>query len=358
MNHYRQEQLNASFLFFMAVLAMVISNSAWQSAYQFMLNISLHAINEGLMALFFFTVGLELRREFSTGHLKGQLLFPLVGALGGVIFPILIYLAFNSHSLSHLKGAPIPMATDIAFAIGALGFLGNKISREMRVFLLALATLDDLFAVLVIAIFYTQSVQLFFLLGAGLIIGLLCLCRWRKVASLWIYGILGILLWYFTLKTGVHAAVTGVLLAFFIPENKSARLEEQLKPWSLWFVLPLFAFANAGVSFEGIQAADFFNKVTLGIALGLCIGKPVGILLSTEMISFFKKTRMLSAKQIFIVGSFAGIGFTMSLFLAALSFGTDTALLNAAKIGIFAGSLLAFLMAIIVAVIYPKKMTQ
>lgn len=351
-------------------------------------------INDGLMAVFFFYVGLEIKRELMVGELSDmkQAAFPIFAALGGMVFPASLYLLFNLGT-PFSGGWGIPMATDIAFALGILMLLGKRVPVQLKVFLTALAIVDDLGAVLVIALFYTSNVISGYLWGAALIIGLLLIFNRFGIRKPMLYLIPGVVLWYFVLKSGVHATVAGVLLAMLIPskakinanqfvtlvthyknkfvrhdkpdelvianqeqtealqaieqlchkaEAPMLRLEHALSPWVVWFIMPVFAMANAGVELGEGLLGRVGGSVSLGIISGLVIGKPVGIMLFTWVAVRLRWAVVpdgVNWRQVLGAAFLAGIGFTMSMFIAALAFETST--LNEAKTGIIAASLIA-----------------
>lgn len=289
-------------LFFFAILAIIITNSNFHNLYEqflsypFSLNLSfVHIyryldvkdwINEGLMAVFFLYVGLELKREIIVGELssKAKILLPSLAAFAGVVCPALIYSYFNIHDPIHARGWAIPSATDIAFAIGVLSLFGNKIHNSLKIFLVALAVFDDLAAIVIIALFYSNQLNIHYINLIFLMIAILLILNRLKVTSLPIYLICGIVLWIFVLKSGIHSTIAGVLLSIFIPlssKNKTEaplqRLEEKLYPVVGYFILPLFAFANSGISFSGLSFDIFSNSIVIGIAAGLFIGKQFGV---------------------------------------------------------------------------------
>ena len=355
----------------------------------------LHWINDGLMVVFFFVVGLEIKRELLGGELASfrRAALPIAAALGGMIVPAAIYAAINAAS----AGAPgwgIPMATDIAFALGVLALLGNRIPLTLKVFLTALAIVDDIGAVLVIALFYTAELSWLALTLGAVLLGALILANRAGVRDLRVYSLLGIGLWLAFLESGVHATVAGVLLAMTIPahsriqakefldtsrtilndfaqasaSNASAfvneeqqtalqsletaceqvetplqRLEHNLHPWVTFLIMPIFALANAGVSLQGDLIAAWTNPVSVGIVAGLVIGKQIGITLSSWLavkIGLAVLPPGISWRQIYGVSWLGGIGFTMSLFIASLAFG-ESALLTSAKLGVLTASLIA-----------------
>jgi Na+:H+ antiporter, NhaA family len=310
-------------------------------------------INDGLMAVFFFLVGLEIKRELLRGELSSvaQATLPALAAVGGMAAPALIYVAFNAGDPVGLKGWAIPAATDIAFAVGVLALLGNSVPSSLKIFLLALAILDDLCSIIIIALFYTDHLSWLSLGLAGIGIAVLWALNRQGVTRLAPYLLTGVVIWICVLKSGVHATLAGVVVAFALPlvsRNEGEptlleQLEESLHPWIAFGVLPLFAFANAGVSLQGLSFAKLLEPVPLGIALGLFIGKPVGIF----GISWLAIKTGLAAKpegaswaQLLGVGLLGGIGFTMSLFIGTLAFDeVDKA--AQLRLGVLAGSLLS-----------------
>ncbi|WP_168393502.1 Na+/H+ antiporter NhaA [Erwinia amylovora] len=312
-------------------------------------------INDALMALFFLLIGLEVKRELIMGSLKGRerAMFPLIAALGGMLAPGLIYATFNHHDAQALNGWAIPTATDIAFALGILALLGSRVPAALKMFLMALAVIDDLGAIVIIAFFYTSDLSLLSLAVAAASIAVLAvlnLCGVRKTS---VYLAVGMVLWMAVLKSGVHATLGGVIVGLFIPLKKqeghspAIELAHGLHPWVSWMILPLFAFANAGVSLSGVSFDGLFSAVPLGIMLGLFIGKPLGITLicwlsvKLKIAALPENTRMV---DIAAVGVLCGIGFTMSIFIASLAFdGAHEELVTLAKLGILSGSVISAL---------------
>ena len=312
-------------------------------------------INDGLMAVFFFLVGLEIKRELLRGELStfGQAALPVVAAVGGIVAPALIYVAINAGNAVALRGWAIPSATDIAFAVGVLALLGPRIPSSLKIFLLALAILDDLGAILIIALFYTAGLHWVSLLLAGMGAAVLLALNRRGVTRLAPYLLTGIFIWVCVLKSGVHATLAGVVVAIAIPMSATAageptlleQLEESLHPWVAFAILPLFAFANAGVSLQGLSLAKLIEPVPLGIALGLLIGKPVGIFCASwiaVVAGLAPRPEGASWAQLLGVGMLGGIGFTMSLFIGMLAF-TDPAHAAPLRLGVLSGSLLSAL---------------
>jgi NhaA family Na+:H+ antiporter len=363
------EAAGAILLLGAAVLALLLANSPLAPLYGALLDTPvsvrigafsldkhlLHWINDGLMAIFFFLVGLEIKRELMTGELStlSQAVLPLIAALGGIVVPALVYVWFNASNGEALGGWAIPTATDIAFAVGVLALLGSRIPPALKVFLLALAIIDDLGAIIIIALFYTSdlSVTALSLAAAGLAV--LALLNLRGVMTIAPYVLAGIFVWVCVLKSGVHATLAGVATALAVPllgeggrtspESPSEQLQASLHPWVAFGVLPLFAFANAGVSLEGVALARILEPVPAGIALGLALGKPVGIFaFAAAAIALGLATRPINTSwaQLFGAAILGGIGFTMSLFIGMLAF-KGPQMAADVRIGVLAGSVIA-----------------
>ncbi|MEW5558907.1 Na+/H+ antiporter NhaA [Enterobacter asburiae] len=310
-------------------------------------------INDALMAVFFLLIGLEVKRELVVGSLasRHQAIFPVIAALGGMIVPALIYLAFNYQDPVARGGWAIPAATDIAFALGVLALLGSRVPTSLKIFLMALAIIDDLGAIVIIALFYTSDLSVLSLAVAAAAIAVLAVLNLTGVRRTGIYIMVGVILWTAVLKSGVHATLAGVIVGFFIPlkeqngKSPAAQLEHVLHPWVAFLILPLFAFANAGVSLQGVTMEGLTSMLPLGIVAGLFIGKPLGISLFCWLALKLKWATLpvgTTCKQIMAVGVLCGIGFTMSIFIASLAFGSvDPALINWAKLGILTGSVLS-----------------
>jgi NhaA family Na+:H+ antiporter len=314
----------------------------------------LHWINDGLMTLFFLVVGLEIKRELVTGELRHarQAAMPAIAALGGMAAPALIYAAFN-HGTEAGRGWGIPVATDIAFALGILSLAGKRAPPGLKIFLAALAIIDDLGAVLVIAIFYTGDLHWGSLACAGAVYALLIACNRMGVRFLAAYMIPGVALWYFISRSGVHGTVAGVLLAFALPTGSRPstspqaeaaaplpKLEAWLHPWTGFFILPLFALANAGIRFDSSLLGSLAEPVSLGVIFGLAAGKPLGIFLSTWAALRLRLAALpggVGLAHILGAGLLGGIGFTMSIFITGLAFGGE-GLAATAKTGIFIAS--------------------
>ncbi len=343
-----------------AVMALFVANSPLAASYFDVLHAYvgglsvLHWINDGLMAVFFLFVGLEIKREFLDGQLStwANRALPGIAAAGGVVVPGLIYAAVNFGSPDTLRGWAIPTATDIAFALGVLSLMGSRVPTSLKVFLATLAIVDDLVAVLVIAIFYTAEINLPALGGAGLATALLIGLNRLKVLRLAPYLVLGVALWWMVLLSGVHATIAGVVLAMTIPlrRRKGApddmtsplhRLEHGLSPWVAFMIVPIFGFANAGVSFAGMTLDIVREPVTLGIVLALFLGKQIGVFGSAALAIKLRLANVpvaASWAQLYGVSLLCGIGFTMSLFIGLLAF-PDPTLQNEVKVGVLLGSL-------------------
>ena len=361
------ESASGIILILAALLAIGLANSALAEHYQSFLNTQVQVriaaldinkplllwINDGFMAIFFLLVGLEVKREMLEGALSSrvQATFPAIAAVGGMLAPALIYAFFNYEDEVTRAGWAIPAATDIAFALGVMALLGKRVPTSLKVFLLALAIMDDLGVIIIIALFYTQQLSLT-ALAVGIVATLTLLWMNRRGEDrIGLYMLVGLVLWVAVLKSGVHATLAGVIVGFMIPisgqryASPLKHLEHALHPWSAYLILPLFAFANAGVSLDGIQLSDLLSPVPMGIILGLFIGKPLGIFtiswLSVKL-GIAQLPSGVNFKQIFAVSILCGIGFTMSMFIASLAFehgGLDYG--SYSRLGILVGSTLA-----------------
>ena len=357
---FESERSSSLLLIGCTLLSVLLANSAMGNAYvhfwhQDVFGMSLeHWVNDGLMAIFFLMIGLELERELYSGELSSvkKALLPAIAATGGVIVPALIHLFFNAGTNTQ-AGIAIPMATDIAFALGIIALLGSRIPASLKVFLVALAVIDDLIAVIIIAVFYTADLNLLYLAAALSTFAFLLFCNLKlRIMSLPLYLIGGVLMWVFMLKSGVHATIAGVLLAFAIPysaksedsHSPSHKLENFLHKPVAFIILPIFALANTGVILSADWASQFLQTNSLGIMTGLILGKPLGIYLSSYLAVSHRVCQLpegLNWNHIFGVGLAAGIGFTMSIFITNLAFPAQTDLINASKIAIFSASLIA-----------------
>ena len=352
-----------------AAAALAVANSAWAPAYLHALETYigplslLHWVNDALMALFFLLVGLEIKREMIGGELSTwrRRALPGLAAAGGMAIPALVYLAVAADSAVHARGWAIPAATDIAFALGVLALLGSRAPASLKVFLAALAIMDDLGAVLIIAAFYTSGLAMPMLAGAGLCVAALFALNRFRVGALWPYLALGLPLWYFVHASGVHATIAGVLLAVFIPleqpneegheHSPLHRLEHALAPWVGFVVTPIFGFANAGVSFEGLTVQSLGHPVTLGVAAGLFLGKQIGVFLASWLavvLRLASRPPGASWLQLYGVSLICGVGFTMSLFIGMLAFPPEQELMDETKIGVLVGSLASALVGALV----------
>lgn len=367
-------------LAFFALLAMVVANSPLSGWYQHWLHLPIviqvgsftiqkdlhHLINDGLMAIFFFLVGLELKRESLIGELANvrQIVLPALCALGGMVVPALVYVALNHNNDAYLKGWAIPTATDIAFALGVLSLLGSRIPNALKVFLVSIAIFDDLGAIAIIALFYTAELSVSALVVAGLCFPMLLLFNRINVTRFTPYLIVGLILWVSLLQSGIHATLAGVLLAMFIPltDNKDAEhspledLEHDLHNTVAFGVLPIFAFANAGIVLTGMGIGDLFHSVPAGVTLGLFLGKQLGIMMAVMIalkMNLATLPKHTTLAQVYGVACLCGIGFTMSLFVSGLAFGGVPADFDP-RLGIMVGSLLAG----IVGYLVLRKSTQ
>ena len=352
-----------------AVFALVISNSPWCIDYNSFRDLTgelrlggdwlvlskslLHWVNDLWMAVFFFLVGLEIKRETLKGELASvrQALLPAGAALGGMLVPALIYVAINAGDAVALRGWAIPAATDIAFALGILVLLGDRVPASLKIFLTAVAIIDDLSAILIIAFFYTDGLSLAALAGAGAGAAVLLLLNRLRVTAIGPYVLVGLVIWVLVYKSGVHATLAGVVTALAIPMSDGKgnspleRTEHALHPWVAFVILPMFAFVNAGVSLQGVTLSTLLQPVPLGIAAGLVFGKAVGVFGFSWLLIKLAGARLpagASVGQFFGVCVLCGIGFTMSLFIGGLAFeGQAPAFESQLKIGVLGGSLLA-----------------
>jgi Na+:H+ antiporter, NhaA family len=360
-----------------AALALLWANSPWASSYGETLALSMGPatlglrkslelwISDALMVLFFLYVGLEIKREIVEGHLssRDRVALPVVAALGGMIVPALFFLAFNHADATAARGWAIPCATDIAFSLAVLRVVGSRVPRSLRVFLTAVAIIDDIGAIAIIAIFYTDALSITMLLWALLpIAGLIALNR-ARVASVVPYALLGILLWYFVLKSGIHPTLAGVVVAATIPmETARGRtlesLEHGLKPWVVFLILPIFALANAGVSLQGLGFNGLLEPVALGIILGLLFGKTIGVtlgILAAKLLKISQPPAGANWMQLLGVACLCGIGFTMSLLVAVLAYEMEAPhLFKEAKLGVLAGSTLGAIAGVVVILLAPR----
>jgi len=364
----KKESASGIVLMFAAVLAMIFANSPLVNWYNMLLDIPVTVsigtfeiakplllwINDGLMALFFFLVGLELKREFLEGDLSkpGQVTLPAIAAVGGMVVPALFYVAFNYQNSAAISGWAIPTATDIAFALGILAIIGSKVPLQLKVFLTSLAIFDDLGAIIIIALFYTEQLSLVSLVVAASMLTILFTLNRQNVTSTSPYIFVGLILWIAVLKSGVHATLAGVVLAFFIPMKGKGdepsplkSLEHNLHSSVAFIVLPIFAFANAGINFSGVGIIQIIEPVPLGIILGLVLGKQLGVFgfcFVAIKLGFAQLPKNVNWQLLYGVALLCGVGFTMSLFIGSLAFEQSAnSPIYQDRLGIVIGSLIS-----------------
>jgi len=357
-------------LIFITIIALLLQNSGLSQAYSSFLHTHVEVrfgafqiakplllwVNDGLMAIFFFLIGLEVKREVMEGHLSSmkQIALPGIAAVGGMVVPALVYIAFNQEESFAMKGWAIPTATDIAFALGVLSLLGKRVPISLKIFLLALAIIDDLGAIIIIALFYTTDLSTTSIIIASVSLSILFIMNRLGVASRTAYILVGVVLWASVLKSGVHATLAGVALAFMIPLNSkdsegkafsmSKEMEHALHYWVAFLILPLFAFVNAGVDLRGISVDEMFGPVPMGIMFGLFFGKQLGVFGFSWLaikLGIAKLPTDSNWKQLYGVSILTGIGFTMSLFIDTLAFNDTQIYHYADKLAILLGSFLA-----------------
>lgn len=362
---FKSESSAGILLTLSALLALIFCNTSLNSIYFQIVTFPIlgatftYWVNDGLMAIFFLLVGLEIKREFLRGELAkfSQVVLPCACALGGMLVPALIYACFNLHDPQLVHGWAIPAATDIAFALGVLSLFSKRIPISLKVFLTAVAVLDDLGAILVIAIFYTASLQLKWLCLSVMSYFLLLFLNRLNKNYLWPFLLIGLALWFFVYNSGIHATIAGVLLGLSIPDSQVAgrgsllaRLESKLHSPVAYFILPVFAFLNAGLDLGGLNWSDLLHSVPLGIFWGLFLGKPLGILLAAYILVKLGKANLplrASTAEFIGVSFLCGIGFTMSLFISGLAFESDT-YVDLTRLGIISGSMLSALVGALV----------
>ncbi len=378
---FKLEAASGLFLLFAAIIALLISNSNFSDLYfstlnkylflginDFGLKLSvIHWINDALMAIFFFFVTLEIKREFLQGELSNikQALLPIIAAVGGMLVPALIYIYINLDNANTLKGWAIPSATDIAFSLGVLSLLGKRVPLSLKVFLTALAIIDDLGAIVIIALFYSGDLNIKYLTLMLLAFLTLLIINKFNIKKFLPYLLVGIFLWDFTHNSGIHATIAGVLLAMTIPHRKKEKdfsllikIEHGISPYVAFGIMPLFAFANAGVSLEGLSFSSLLDKVPLGIVLGLFVGKQLGVFMFSYIAIKLKVAQMPNNANwlnLYGVGILTGIGFTMSLFVGNLAFADNLQYIDGVKIGVLTGSLLSTLMGYFLILLTPNK---
>jgi NhaA family Na+:H+ antiporter len=378
---FKLEAASGIVLLFAAIIALIISNSELSTLYfstlekylfiginNFGIKLSvLHWINDALMAIFFFFVTLEIKREFLQGELSNikQALLPIIAAVGGMVIPALIYVFINLGDGETLKGWAIPSATDIAFSLGVLSLLGSRVPLSLKVFLTALAIIDDLGAIVIIALFYSGDLSIKYLSLMLLAFIALLVINKFNVKKFLPYLIVGIFLWDFTHNSGIHATIAGVLLAMTIPHRKKdkdfsllIKVEHAISPYVAFGIMPIFAFANAGVSLEGLSFSSLLDKVPLGIVLGLFVGKQLGVFAFSYVSIKLKIAQMPSNTSwynFYGVGVLTGIGFTMSLFVGNLAFADNLQYMDGVKIGVLTGSLLSTLFGYFLILLTPNR---
>ncbi len=378
---FKLEAASGLVLLFAAIVALILSNSTLSENYFNFLNKNfllgtakfgldltiMHWINDALMAAFFFVVTLEIKREFIHGELSRpkQALLPIIGAIGGMAIPALIYIIINLETGNTLRGWAIPSATDIAFSLGVLSLLGSRVPISLKVFLTALAIIDDLGAIVIIAFFYSSELQYNYLLMMLSSFLILIALNKFKVKKFLPYLFISLFLWFFTYKSGIHSTISGVLLALTIPHNQNdkdfsllLKLEHALSPYVAFGIMPLFALANAGVSLNGFSIDTLMYPVPLGVMCGLFFGKQIGVFIFSFLSVKFKIAEMPTNAnwlKFYGVGVLTGIGFTMSLFVGNLAFVNSNEYMDGVKIGVLAGSLLSALLGYFLLLYATKK---
>jgi len=378
---FKLESASGLILLFAATIALVISNSDFEEVYfnvlqkyvslgigSFVLKLSvIHWINDVLMTIFFFLVSLEIKREIVQGELSNpkQALLPIIGAVGGMVVPAGIYIVINIDSPETLNGWAIPSATDIAFSLGVLSLLGKRVPISLKIFLTALAIIDDLGAIVIIAFFYSGNIEVHYLLLMLAAVLVLVTLNKFNVRAFIPYLLVGILLWEFTHQSGIHATIAGVLLALLIPHDKKnknksllLKLEHSIAPYVAFGIMPLFAFANAGVSLNGVNLNSLLNPVPLGILCGLFFGKQIGVFLFSYIsvkLNLAQKPNNSNWMALYAVSVLTGIGFTMSLFVGNLAFANSPMYVDGVKIGVLSGSLLSTILGYFLLMFSTKK---
>ena len=378
---FKLEAASGLVLLIAAIVALFISNSNLSEIYfhtlekylfiginEFGLRLSVHHwINDALMAIFFFFVTLEIKREFLQGELSNikQALLPIIAAVGGMVVPALFYIVINFGNSETINGWAIPSATDIAFSLGVLSLLGSRVPVSLKIFLTALAIIDDLGAILIIAFFYSGDLSIPFLSLILLSYILLLILNKFSIKIFVPYLLIGLCMWYFTYKSGIHATIAGVLLASAIPHRIKERdfsllvkIEHSISPYVAFLIMPIFAFANAGVNLEGLSFSSLLAPVPLGILLGLFFGKQIGVLLFSYVSVKLKIADMPNDSNwlsVYGVSILTGIGFTMSLFVGNLAFVENNQYIDGVKIGVLSGSLLSTVFGFLLLLISAKK---
>ena len=362
-NFLKLESSSGILLFVAGLLALILSNSNFAEDFNHLLHIKLsfgidstllnksiqHWINDGLMVIFFFTIGLEIKREFLEGELSmpSQAILPVIAAIGGMAVPAIFYLFFNINDPNTIKGWAIPSATDIAFSLGVLSLLGNRVPISLKIFLMAIAIIDDLGAIIIIALFYSSNLELLSLFYVLFTLILLYLCNKKNIQNVLIYIFLGLFLWIFIQNGGIHATISGVLLAIFIPHKKIkgnsllTNIEHKLHPWVAYFIMPMFSLANAGVYLGDVSLKSLAYPIPLGVMTGLFFGKQIGVFFTTFLLIKMGYARLPSGAnwiQMYGIAALTGIGFTMAMFINFLAFANADSYISEAKIGILIAS--------------------
>jgi len=378
---FQLEAASGLVLLIAAIIALIISNSNFSKLYfdsleyylfvginNFGLKLSVHHwINDLLMAIFFFFVTLEIKREFIQGELSNlkKALLPIIGAVGGMLIPALVYIAINFENTATLNGWAIPSATDIAFSLGILSLLGSRVPISLKIFLTALAIIDDLGAILIIAFFYSGDLSISYLSLILMSYIFLLILNKFGIKKFLPYLVIGSFMWFFTYKSGIHATIAGVLLASTVPHREKdkdfsllIKLEHAISPYVAFIIMPIFAFANAGVSLDGLSMSSLLQPVPLGILLGLFIGKQVGVMLFSFLAVKVGVAQMPDNSNwlsLYGVSVLTGIGFTMSLFVGNLAFAESIEYIDGVKIGVLSGSLLSTLFGYFILLFTSKK---
>lgn len=362
-NFYNLETLGGLLLFFSAIMAIIIANSSFYPLYDSILHTRVMVgtddffirkqlilwINDGLMAIYFLLIGLEIKREIRRGADSKSIIIPAICAACGLIFPALIFFSLNYKHTEYLQGWAIPTATDIAFSLGVVSLLSSRVPVSLKILLTAIAIFDDIAAIVIIAVFYTSKLSPYLLAIAFLFMVILIAMNYFNVKRPSLYVVVGIALWTAVLKSGVHATLAGIVIAMTIPDNPKnsllERMEHGIHPWVVFLILPAFAFANAGIRFIGLDAQAYFHPIVLGIAFGLFFGKQIGIFLPLAYFYKFKgylKDNAISLMQLYGIALTCGIGFTMSLFIGTLAYSQHAfALMPMVKLGVIVGSFLS-----------------
>ena len=367
----KKESTSGLILMAVTVLALIFSNTFLSEFYTTILHTKIELkvgdfleiskpmilwVNDGLMAIFFLLIGLEIKRELIMGHLSSfsKIALPAIAAVGGMLFPALVFIFFNNGDEFAMRGWAIPTATDIAFALGIVSLLGKRVPTSLKIFLMALAIFDDLGAIIIIALFYTSQLSFTAFAGALFCIIILYLLNKMEVTLIGVYAIVGTVLWVFVLKSGIHATLAGIIIAFAIPLNAINEKNKRISPvrtlqhyihfWVAFYILPIFAFVNAGIDLRDMSLEKVMTPVSLGIILGLFLGKQIGVFVFTYLAVKFKLAKLPRCTtwgQVYGISVLTGIGFTMSLFIDSLAYKDSDAFFYTDKLGILIGSFLS-----------------